>query len=64
MDISDITPKLKLSVLNDYLSNLETKLKNNDLKVKGTTIFEGMKLSELIDDYVNEVNNVNRDKET
>ncbi|CAM4037615.1 restriction endonuclease subunit R [Staphylococcus schweitzeri] len=61
MDISDITSKLKLSVLNDYLSNLETKIKNNYLKVKGTTIFEGMKLSELIDDYVVEVNNVNRD---
>ncbi|MCG1652521.1 DEAD/DEAH box helicase family protein [Staphylococcus epidermidis] len=61
MDISDITPKLKLSVLNDYLSKLETKIKNNYLKVKGTTIFEGIKLSELIDDYVVEVNNVNRD---
>lgn len=40
MDISDITPKLKLSVLNDYLSNLETKIKNNYLKVKGTTILK------------------------
>ncbi|WP_145379813.1 DEAD/DEAH box helicase family protein [Staphylococcus cohnii] len=61
MDISDITAKQKLSVLNDYLSKLETKIKNNYLKVKGTTIFEGIKLSELIDDYVVEVNNVNRD---
>ncbi|MDT3919802.1 restriction endonuclease subunit R, partial [Staphylococcus saprophyticus] len=61
MDISDIRPKLKLSVLNDYLSKLETKIKNNYLKVKGTPIFEGIKLSELIDDYVVEVNNVNRD---
>ncbi|MEB7764975.1 DEAD/DEAH box helicase family protein [Staphylococcus pseudoxylosus] len=61
MDISDITPKRKLSVLNDYLNELETKIKNNYLKVKGTTIFEGIKLSELIDDYVVEVNNVNRD---
>ncbi|GAB1612499.1 DEAD/DEAH box helicase family protein [Mammaliicoccus lentus] len=60
IDISDITPKIKLSVLNDYLSKLETKIKNNYLKVKGTTIFEGIKLSELIDDYVVEVNNVNR----
>ncbi|WP_049386876.1 DEAD/DEAH box helicase family protein [Staphylococcus epidermidis] len=60
MDINDITPKRKLSVLNDYLSKLETKIKNNYLKVKGTTIFEGFKLSELIDDYVVEVNNVNR----
>ncbi|VDZ22056.1 DEAD/DEAH box helicase family protein [Staphylococcus saprophyticus] len=61
MDINDITPKIKLSVLNDYLSKLETKIKNNFLKVKGTTIFEGIKLSELIDDYVVEVNNVSRD---
>ncbi|OFK31657.1 restriction endonuclease subunit R [Staphylococcus sp. HMSC065C10] len=61
MDVSDITPKIKLSVLNDYLSKLETKIKNNYLKVKGTTIFEGIKISELIDDYVVEVNNVNRD---
>ncbi|MGC9651218.1 hypothetical protein ACO2FJ_00705 [Staphylococcus warneri] len=61
MDISDIRPKNKLSVLNDYLSNLETKIKNNYLKVKGTPIFEGIKLSELIDDYVVEINNVNRD---
>ncbi|HDJ2067172.1 TPA: DEAD/DEAH box helicase family protein [Staphylococcus aureus] len=60
IDISDITPKIKLSVLNDYLSKLETKIKNNYLKVKGTPIFEGIKLSELIDDYVVEVNNVNR----
>ncbi|WP_210130114.1 DEAD/DEAH box helicase family protein [Staphylococcus sp. GDX8P54P] len=61
MDVSDITPKVKLSVLNEYLSKLETKIKNNYLKVKGTTIFEGIKMSELIDDYVVEVNNVNRD---
>ncbi len=61
MDVSDITPKIKLSVLNDYLSKLETKIKNNYLKVKGTTIFEGIKISELIDDYVVEVNSVNRD---
>ncbi|MEB7038681.1 DEAD/DEAH box helicase family protein [Staphylococcus gallinarum] len=61
MDISDIRPKIKLSVLNDYLSKLEAKIKNNYLKVKGTPIFEGVKLSELIDDYVVEVNNVNRD---
>lgn len=61
MDVSEITPKIKLSVLNDYLSKLETKIKNNYLKVKGTTIFEGIKISELIDDYVVEVNNVNRD---
>ena len=27
MDVSDITPKIKLSVLNDYLSKLETKIK-------------------------------------
>ncbi|MGX0404340.1 DEAD/DEAH box helicase family protein [Staphylococcus epidermidis] len=60
-DISDITPKLQLSVLNSYLSEVESKIKNNYLKVKGTTIFEGIKLSELIDDYVVEVNNVNRD---
>lgn len=61
MDVSDITPKIKLSVLNDYLGILETKIKNNYLKVKGTTIFEGIKISELIDDYVVEVNNINRD---
>ena len=61
MDVIDITPKIKLSVLNDYLSKLETKITNNYLKVKGTTIFEGIKISELIDDYVVEVNNVNRD---
>lgn len=64
MDVSDITPKIKLSVLNDYLSKLETKIKSNYLKVKGTTIFEGIKISELIDDYVVEVNNVNRDVES
>ncbi|MCJ1778259.1 DEAD/DEAH box helicase family protein [Mammaliicoccus sciuri] len=61
IDESEITPKVKLSVLNDYLSNLETKIKNNYLKVKGTPVFEGIKVSELIDDYVVEVNNVNRD---
>lgn len=61
MNVSEITPKIKLSVLNDYLSKIETKIKNNYLKVKGTPIFEGIKLSELIDDYVVEVNNVNRD---
>ncbi|SFV45366.1 DEAD/DEAH box helicase family protein [Mammaliicoccus sciuri] len=61
IDESEITPKVKLSVLNDYLINLETKIKNNYLKVKGTPVFEGIKVSELIDDYVVEVNNVNRD---
>lgn len=61
IDVNEITPKIKLSILNDYLSKLETKIKNNYLKVKGTTIFEGIKMSELIDDYVVEVNNVNRD---
>lgn len=61
IDESEITPKVKLTVLNDYLSKLETKIKNNYLKVKGTPVFEGIKISELIDDYVVEVNNVNRD---
>lgn len=61
MDISEIKPKDKLRILNDYLSKIETKIKNNYLKVKGTPVFEGIKLSELIDDYVVEVNNVNRD---
>ena len=58
MDNSEITPKIKLSVLNDYLSKLETKIKNNYLKHKGTPIFKGFRLSELIDDYVVEMNNV------
>lgn len=61
MKENKISPKLKLSVLNDYLSSLESKIKNNYLKVKGTTVFEGIRLSELVDDYVVEVNNVNRD---
>ncbi|MFK4180714.1 DEAD/DEAH box helicase [Staphylococcus epidermidis] len=61
MNVSEITPKIKLSVLKDYLSKIETKIKNNYLKVKGTPVFEGIKVSELIDDYVVEVNNVNRD---
>ncbi|EGQ2894890.1 DEAD/DEAH box helicase [Staphylococcus pseudintermedius] len=61
IDESAITPKMKLSILNDYLSMLESKIKNNYLKDKGTIVFEGYKLSEFIDDYVVEVSNINRD---
>lgn len=61
IDENAITPKLKLSILNDYLSMLESKIKNNYMKDKGTTVFEGYKLSEFVDDYIVEVSNINRD---
>ncbi|PNZ58304.1 restriction endonuclease subunit R [Staphylococcus casei] len=60
LDNSNLTSKFKLSVIQDYLISLESKIKNNYLKEKGTPVFEGYKISEIIGDYAIDVSNINR----
>ncbi|PJK24548.1 restriction endonuclease subunit R [Enterococcus mundtii] len=56
---SELTTNQKLSLIDKFLSYVEKNIKNNYMKTKGTPIFEGVALSELINDYYVEISKVN-----
>lgn len=49
-----------LSIAERFLSYSEKKIRSNYMKERGTPVFEGVAFSELIDDYVVEMNKVNQ----
>lgn len=49
-----------LSIAERFLSYAEKKIRSNYMKERGTPVFEGVAFSELIDDYVVEMNKVNQ----
>ncbi|MHC8445288.1 DEAD/DEAH box helicase [Bacillus velezensis] len=55
----DLTAKEKLDIVENFLSECERKIRENYMKERGTTVFEGVALSKLIDDYAIEINKVN-----
>lgn len=58
--IEGLMPDEILSIAERFLSNAEKKIRSNYTKERGTTVFEGVAFSELIDDYVVEMNKVNQ----
>jgi len=58
LSLDDVSPKRKLHIIEQYLRYVETKIRHNFMKNKGTPVFEGVAIPEVIDDYVIEVNRV------
>lgn len=58
--IVNLQPQEILSIAERFLSHAEKKIRSNYMKERGTPIFEGVSFSELIDDYVVEMNKVNQ----
>ena len=60
MDIQDLSPKEKLSIVERFLAYAEKNIRSNYMKERGTPVFEGVAFSEIISDYVVEMNKVNQ----
>ncbi|MEE6132835.1 DEAD/DEAH box helicase family protein [Priestia sp. GS2] len=60
MTAQDLAPKEKLSVVERFLTYAEKNIRSNYMKERGTPVFEGVAMSQLIDDYVVEMNKVNK----
>lgn len=58
ISVNDLTPIEKLKIVEKFLSYAEKGIKNNYMKEKGTSIFEGIAFTEIIDDYVVEISKV------
>ena len=56
----DLSPQEKLSIVETFLAYAERTIRSNYTKERGTPLFEGVRFSELIDDYVVEMNKVNQ----
>ncbi|MFC3899659.1 DEAD/DEAH box helicase family protein [Aliicoccus persicus] len=59
LELHDLSPIVKLKMVEKYLDYVEKKIKINYMKERGTPVFEGMSISEMIDDYYIELNKVN-----
>lgn len=60
INASDLSPKEKLTIVERYLSYAEKNIRSNYMKEWGTPIFEGVALSKYIDDYVINMNKINK----
>lgn len=60
MTAEELSPKERLSIVERFLTYAEKKIRTNYKKERGTPVFEGFAISELIDDYVIEMNKVNQ----
>ncbi|WP_176754176.1 hypothetical protein [Lacicoccus qingdaonensis] len=59
LKLHDLSPLSKLKMVEKYLDYVEKKIKANYMKERGTPVFEGVAMSEMIDDYYIELNKVN-----
>lgn len=59
LKLHDLSPLRKLRMVEKYLDYVEKKIKANYMKERGTPVFEGVVMSEIIDDYYIELNKVN-----
>ncbi|WP_075617997.1 hypothetical protein [Paenisporosarcina indica] len=60
MTVEELSPKERLSIVERFLAYAEKNIRANYMKERGTPVFEGVAISQLIDDYVVELNKVNR----
>lgn len=59
LELNHLSPLSKLKMVEKYLDYVEKKIKTNYMKERGTSIFEGVAMPELINDYYIELNKVN-----
>lgn len=59
LELHHLNPLSKLKMVEKYLDYVEKKIKSNYMKERGTPIFEGISMSELINDYYIELNKIN-----
>src|SRR5699024_5914626 len=59
VELDDLRPLAKLKLVEKYLDYIEKKIRLNYMKERGTPIFEGVSMPELINDYYIELNKVN-----
>ena len=59
LELHHLTPLTKLKMVEKYLDYVEKKIKANYMKERGTPVFEGVSMPELINDYYIELNKVN-----
>ncbi|MEE3950606.1 DEAD/DEAH box helicase family protein [Peribacillus frigoritolerans] len=58
LSTNSFSAKERLNIIEKFLSDSEKKIRLNYMKERGTQVFEGVALSQLIDDYVIELNKV------
>lgn len=59
LELHQLNPLSKLKMVEKYLDYVEKKIKANYMKERGTPVFEGVSMPELINDYYIELNRVN-----
>src|SRR5699024_9075431 len=59
LELHRLSPLSKLKMVEKYLDYVEKKIKANYMKERGTPVFEGVAMSEMINDYYIELNKVN-----
>src|SRR5699024_7343981 len=59
LELRRLSPLSKLKMVEKYLDYVEKKIKANYMKERGTPVFEGVAMSEMINDYYIELNKVN-----
>lgn len=59
VELEDLKPTEKLKMVEKYMTYAEKKIRANYMKERGTPVFEGVSIPELIDDYYIELNKVN-----
>lgn len=59
LELHNLSPLHKLKMVEKYLDYVEKKIKANYMKERGTPVFEGVAMSEMINDYYIELSKVN-----
>src|SRR5699024_4444481 len=54
MEIKEIQPIEKLKMVERFFSYMEKKIRSNYMKERGTPVFEGVSLSKLINNFIND----------
>ncbi|MGN7299085.1 DEAD/DEAH box helicase family protein [Ferdinandcohnia sp. SAFN-114] len=60
ISVGEISIQEKLNIVEKFISYVEKNIRSNYMKERGTPIFEGITFSNLINDYVIEISNINR----
>lgn len=58
LSVEELSPKQQLKIVEKFLAYAEKNIRSNYMKYKGTPIFEGIAMPELINDYVVEINKI------
>src|SRR5699024_12187976 len=64
LELHHLSPLSKLKMVEKYFDYVEKKIKANYMKERGTPVFEGVSMPELINDYYIELNRVRSEEHT